>query len=53
MRKLLVRWFFVFATFNIWIASLIEETETAAMLVWFYEDMVSGAKEIIRKGTPK
>jgi hypothetical protein len=53
MKKLLARWFFTFATFNIWIASLIEETETAAMLVWLYKDLIAGARETLAKSEPK
>ena len=40
MKKLLARWFFALAVFNIWIASLIEETETAVMLVWLFRYMM-------------
>jgi hypothetical protein len=49
MRKLFARWFFAFATFNIWIASLIDEAETSALLAWFYTDLIKGAKETLAK----
>jgi hypothetical protein len=48
MRKLIARWLFIFATFNIYLASLVEEAETAAMLVWLYKDLMAGAREALK-----
>lgn len=45
MKKLLARFLFAFATFIIWIAALIDEVETSALLAWLYTDLIKGAKE--------
>jgi hypothetical protein len=49
MKRIIARWFFMFATVNIYIASLIEEKETAALLVFLYKDVIEGAKKALAK----
>jgi hypothetical protein len=52
IRMMLSRWIFFLGMSCVYLASLLDETETAGMLAYFYRDLIASAKASLSKVQP-